>query len=209
MKTRTSSHKIYIAVSLLLFFVLTGFNRKEYKRKSILNMVKIPGLQTGDIVLRDSKGLLASLFRKMSLKEKKYSHAGFIVKVNKHSYVYHFIDAEKNSGLSIDKLEDFAGNAACNSFVVYRPDYSSTQKKEIEDIIKDPENSNKTFDVDFNLKSDESLYCTEWIYKCLLATGFHPPVTKTCTAEYIAPDNLYLNNFVKRIAYVNYKPDQK
>lgn len=209
MKAFISFNRIYIIFSLVLFFVLTGFNRKEVNKHSNVCVVKLPELQTGDIVLRDSKGFLASMFRKMSLTERKFSHAGFIVKENNHNFVYHFIDGEKHSGLNIDKLEDFTTNTECNSYVVYRPDYSSEQKIEIQKLITDPQNKSKAFDIDFNLKSDQSMYCTEWIYKCLAATGLHPSVTKTCSAEYIAPDNLYLNNFVKRIAYVNYQPDQK
>ena len=63
-----------VAVFALIVY---AFNFPEHTAKNFA--YPIPNrLQTGDVILRDSKGILGSFFRNFSREERKYSHAGFI-----------------------------------------------------------------------------------------------------------------------------------
>jgi hypothetical protein len=64
------------------------------------------------------------------------------------------------------------------------------------------------FDLELDLSTDDKMYCSEIIYKSLLA------VTKTDTIEvdristtkpYIPLDKLYLNKFTRKLTHVEYK----
>jgi hypothetical protein len=201
--------KFFLRKSLLLpvaaSFVLlcAGFNNKA-KKKIIAPALNKNLYQTGDIVLREGKGLISSAFSKMSLKEKKYSHAGFIVTEGNEWLVYHFIDKGKK-GITVEKLEDFVSDEECSSFAVYHPAYSQDQQMTIASLIKNPVDRNKEFDSDFDLKTDDKFYCTEWIYKLLRQTGFDIPVSAVNNTEYVAPDNLYINNFTRRVTNESYQ----
>ncbi len=189
-------------ITLSLFCFNSSIGESEIEHPFVKSAVK---LQTGDLILRESRGILASLFRSMSLHEKKYSHAGIILNSHDSLYVYHFLDGVDHNGLIIDNISTFASSLECNSYAVYRPEYTAEQKKIVTGLLRNPSNKNKKFDNNFNLESDNQLYCTEWIYKLLVETGFHPALSIVDGFSYVAPDNLYLNNFVKKVSYVEYK----
>jgi hypothetical protein len=197
------ARKVYICIACSLLISGSGNYSKAGKSSGQHAVFNTSVLETGDVILRESNGLLAGVFKSFSLEEKKYSHAGFILKEKSNYYVCHFIDAS-SGGFTKESVIDFTSPDQCRSFAVYRPAYSPKQKQCITACINDPANKQLHFDDRFELKSDSSMYCTEWIYKCLMKAGFHVPVTKLDAVEYIAPDNLYINNFTLKILRIDY-----
>jgi Permuted papain-like amidase enzyme, YaeF/YiiX, C92 family len=189
-------------ITMSLFCFNTSIGEPEEKRPFFKSAADF---HTGDLIFRESRGLLSSMFKSMSLHEKKYSHVGIILKSSDSLLVYHFLDGTDHNGLKIDQISDFASSMECVSYAVYRPDYTAEQKKNITSLIENPSNKNKEFDHDFSLESDDKLYCTEWIYKLLVETGFHPSLSTIDGLRYVATDNLYINNFIKKVSYVEYK----
>ena len=193
-------------IGFLLLICTSGYHSKAKRNNYLQTVHSASSFQTGDIILRESNGFLAAVFKSFSLKEKKYSHAGFILKEDAGYFVCHFIDGSTSGYIKV-KLDDFISTDECSSYAIYRPSYSAKQQQCINDCINDPLNKQLQFDDRFELKSNKSLYCTEWIYKCLLKAGFVIPTTKVNSIEYIAPDNLYINNFTKIITYVEYSSE--
>ena len=168
-------------------------------------MMIIENLQTGDVILRDSKGLIGSFFRNLSQTDKKYSHAGFIRVIDGKYWVCHYIDQENNKGLKIELLNDFIDQGKCNAFAVYHFNMNQQEKQNLSSIIYNSILYPLPFDNDFDLKSYDKLYCTEWISKSLMeAASLKIQTTKIAELEYVAPDNLYLSKNCKLVYQCNY-----
>ena len=193
---------LYIIFPLagIFFIVTTAFTKRSNPSEE--KVIPANSFHSGDIILRESHGMLGELFKSFSLNERKFSHAGFINSVNGEICVSHFTDEQK--GVVCEKLSVFISKDKCKSFAIFRPKYSISQSMSIKQIINDPGNRLIPFDSKFDLSSDDAMYCTEWVYKCLIKVDIHTPLTQSKGGVYIAPDNLYINNLVKKIYEASY-----
>lgn len=202
---RKQPHHLYF--SLLLFTVFVNLIVYLQFTESIADTSKNRlesniKLQNGDLVLRNSKGLLSSVFRNSSLHQRRFTHAGLLHKINNKWFVYHFIDDDKKGGLHIEPLSHFIDNNTCIGYSYYRYNLNQKDQQKLDSIISIPENQFIPFDSAFDLSTDSSMYCSEWIAKTLSkATGVKNFIHQTSVAgyTYIAPDNLYLNMHCKLI----------
>ncbi len=200
---RKQPHSLYfsfllitIIVNLIVYF---QFTESIAHTSSSLNLKNIR-FHNGDLVLRNSKGLLSSVFRNSSLQEKQFTHAGFLYKIKNEWFVYHFIDDNKSSGLHIEALHDFIANEKCTAYAFYRYQLKTEEQYKLESIISSSKTELISFDSDFDLATDSSMYCSEWIAKTLskaVPLKHFIPETTVGTFTYIAPDNLYLNTHCK------------
>jgi hypothetical protein len=197
---RKQPHSIYcslliftIILNLVVYLQFTESTARTTKNQTLTNVE----LNNGDLVLRDTKGLLSTVFRNASLQEKKFTHAGLLHKSNTEWFVYHFMDGDNNqNGLHIEPLSKFINSDKCSSYAIYRYTLNSKQLQGLDSIISDTEKQVIVFDSDFNLKTDDAMYCTEWIAKTLEKVTDQKDFIAQTTFDnytYIAPDNLYLN----------------
>jgi hypothetical protein len=170
-----------------------------------VNITRAGKLHDGDIILRNSRGLLASLFRQTSQHEKKYSHAGIVINIDKKPYICHYIDNGEYDFI-IQPVENFASYDECSEFAAYRYELTEVMKQSIrQDVIANVKRP-LHFDTDFDFKSDNKLYCTEWISKCFLSVGINIPLSTSAGFDYVAPENLYLNTGCKKLFSYAYNP---
>ena len=159
-------------------------------------------LHDGDVVLRDGKGFISSVFRQSSLQQKRFTHAGFIHKKNNAIYVYHYLDDKAQSGLHIETFADYVSSDKSSAFAIVRYDLPAVALQQLNNYIATSPLFAVAFDSGFDLCSDSTLYCTEWIAKALAKASNQKdfiPETMVGSLTYIAPDNLYLNNHCKII----------
>jgi len=183
-------------VMLLLFAGMlyppqTGIARTSKSNKFIPIRAE---LHTGDIVFRQGKGLISEMFRKSSVKHQQYSHAGIIQITEKGVFVSHMIDdAEtKKSNLKTESIEEFCNSNEVKSYAVYRYGFLSGKENMVETYFNNLAIKNVEFDEEFNLDTDNKLYCTELIYKmCLTTANYRLPVSEIKGQPYVALDNLY------------------
>src|SRR4051812_24781052 len=66
-------------------------------------------IQSGQLIFRDGRGFISAVFKKLSLKDPKYSHAGIIHRENGKVYVYHMLGGEggKNNCMRKELLQSF------------------------------------------------------------------------------------------------------
>jgi hypothetical protein len=190
---------IYIIIFPSLFFTNTDKQRINSTFKFDETQ-----LQNGDIILRSGRGFLSEVFRSMSDKEKKYSHAGIIFFINKNPFVCHYIDAD-SIDFKVEPLNIFASSYQCSAFAVYRYNLSAKMQciivNEIHKNILHP----LPFDNRFDLRTDDSMYCTEWVCKCLSKSGIKIPYTNHAGFKYLSADNLYINTACKKINDYEYR----
>lgn len=162
-------------------------------------------IESGDIILRDSKGFFSQSFKKFSLKDKCYSHSGVIIRDpnNGKLYVYHCVGGEENvtNKMKKDPIEVFTTPESNYAFGIYHFNLSAAERTGFIAQVKEYYRQKMEFDLDMDLNTDNELYCTEMIYKSLkIATGKDfIPLTHAIGTTYIALDNLYLNDITNTV----------
>jgi len=201
--------KINVRFLFLIFTagLLTG-NQDVKNTKATISDFPVESLEkinTGDLVLRNGRGLVSEFFRNTS-HEKKYSHAGIASRENGIIWVYHILGTPGTKGIQKVKLEEFCNSIENSGFAVFKYEIGSLEKEMLLKYFNNDFN-HVIFDEKFNLETDDELYCSELIYKAVnYATGNKNliPVSKFREQPYISIDNLYLNNIAKPVFNFKY-----
>jgi uncharacterized protein YycO len=184
-------------------------------------------LQDGDLVTRSDDDFESITLQNFSNTDRTYSHSGIAFKEDSGFVVYHSMTGAENPSGSCrkDPIDSFVNPVKKTGFGIFRYALSAHEKEQLHAIVKHNHQVGIPFDVTFNINSDDSLYCSEMIYKGLKAAtnnrivlpvtllkNFRPKIMgyKYNQAflkkfEYISIDNLYLNSFCKEVIRVKYR----
>ncbi len=181
----------------------TAWNR--HKRDSCLGL-----LRTGDLLLRTGNDMTSRIFREMNRVNKTYSHGGLVVVEDGYPFVYHSIGGEDNPDerLRRDSADFFMSPANNLGFAVARYHLTDSVTGNLVGAIRTYYHRRPLFDMDFNLETDDKLYCSEFVYKALtIATG-NPrfiPQTSVLGYRFIGIDNLFINSNAFFVCELKYK----
>ena len=155
------------------------------------SLVNMNSIQDGDIVLRDSKSLIGSQFKKMSQHDKKFSHAGIIRKENGNAFVYHMANENGQSGLLKTKLNDFVNTKVCRYYEIVRYPLKDNMRTQLLNQIDLLLTDELHFDDEFVL-NNQSYYCSELIADLINTySSIRIPYSQIGDYKYYAIDNLY------------------
>lgn len=186
-------------------------------------------IQTGDLLLRKGNDFSSEQVRDMSKEDKTYSHAGIALIENKTVYVFHvepdfYYVKDKVRKESVDSFFNRVHNT---QFAVARFQLDSIEKKELIDYLEEKFRAGVAFDMAFDLKTDDKMYCSEMIKKGLAKAShnrieievqrltdkskfkiikqyFKVPEKRFVNMEIIPIDRLYLHpscRIIKRYTY--------
>ena len=175
-----------LVVNVALVFLIKSNNQEDYQANINLNSV-----QDGDIVLRDSRGLIGSQFKLMSQHDKRFSHAGIIRKENNALYVYHMANENGQSGLIKTTFNAFTNCAVCRAFEIVRYPMKEQARSNFLNQIKLVIQYKIHFDDEF-LLNNQSYYCSELIADLMNRySDIRIPYSQIGDYKYYAIDNLY------------------
>jgi hypothetical protein len=194
--------------ALILLVVLGGLNRMAYKdgyksneqigldKTEHLLDSSIHLLRQGDLVLRQGKDLTSYMIRRTNIIDKNYSHCGLVQIENGYPFVYHFIEGKRRNkhGLLRDSAATFFSTEYNNSGAAMHYDLSPQQIAKQTGLIHQYYHTQLSFDPDFDLKTDDKLYCAEFVYKVMNAVANDSPFIKKMVVngfEYVPIDYLY------------------
>jgi len=117
--------------------------------------------QNGDLLYRAGNGFFSKYFRQVSDSVKTFSHAGLVQVEGDSVYVIHSEASELTFIGYVQRvpLEEFL--KGIDTWALYRLDRSKTERKKIIDIAHGYHLKKVPFDMDFNMKDDKEIYCTE------------------------------------------------
>lgn len=151
--------------------VLTKEDSLKEERKienafRIIDSVK-NSVATGDLIVRTGNDFTSESLRSLNQRDKTYSHCGIASIENDTLYVYHSLGGEWNPDQRIrrDRFELFAEPYSNRGIGIYRytltaPDIDSLMK-----TVKQLYHIGIMFDMDFDLQSNNRMYCAEFVYK--------------------------------------------
>jgi hypothetical protein len=129
---------------------------------------------TGDLVLRTGNDFTSESLRNLNQKDKTYSHCGIASIENDTLFVYHALGGEFNPDQQIcrDPFEIFADPSGNRGMGVYRYQLTEAEIVQLMITVKKLKALGVTFDMKFNLQTNDKMYCAEFVYKaCVMGTN--------------------------------------
>jgi hypothetical protein len=166
-------------------------------------------VKTGDLIVRTGKDFTSETMRLLSTKDKTYSHCGIASIENDTLFVYHSIGGEWNPDQKLrrDAFENFCNPYENRGFGIFRYKITSGEDVNLIKAVHKFYNKKIMFDMQFNLGSDDRMYCSEFVYKAIEQATDNKIVLPTTTinhTKFIALDNLFINPFcseIKRVVF--------
>ena len=168
-------------------------------------------LQTGDLVLRHSEGFSSDIFKGASKRENLYSHAGIALRnLDGTVEVYHMLGGVENPNFNLkkDSVQAFVSPTFAKAFAIYHYDFTDEERIHIDSLVRYYYKSNLQFDMDFDLKSDKKMYCSEFVYKVILFATHRKDYIHLSVEngkKFVGIDDLYLNIHSTLLINKNYE----
>lgn len=187
-------------------------------------------IRPGDLLLRTGNDYASDQIKTFSKHDKTYSHGGIAVVDSNGIFVYHI---EPDFNYINDKVRKEPLDSFCDpnknlGFAIGRYSINETETKTFLNYLEKQYQSKVAFDMVFDLKSDDKMYCSEMIRKALLtATNnrisikvdrlddrrkyklikqyFKVPEQRFANMDVVMIDQLYLNPACKIIQQFTFK----
>ncbi|MEO6405701.1 MAG: YiiX/YebB-like N1pC/P60 family cysteine hydrolase [Ferruginibacter sp.] len=183
-------------------------------------------LKEGDIVVRMNHDPFSEFIRYFNKKDKRFSHAGIVIRDGKQLMICHMASEEGNPMKLMlkQKLAQFADPHHNYGYAIYRYTFTEPELDSMRRLLNYWCRLPVHFDTAFNLASDNELYCSEMVQKAILkstqnrikisSTSLNSLEANALRSYYkiplkpgmqiIAIDDLYVNVACKNIAGFTY-----
>ena len=200
------------------------------ERWKVINVL-VDSIREGDLVLRCGNDFTSESLRDFSQQEKLYSHSGIALMNDGVMYVYSNMAGDLNPDeiMRRDNVDSFLTPANNIAAGVYRFDLSGEELEKLKIIVSGHYTNKLQFDMNFDLLSDNKMYCAEMIAKSVeqatanrilipksmvndelrqkylkmaLQKKVIPSAKSADQREYWSIDNLYLNSHCREVIKV-------
>ena len=185
-------------------------------------------IREGDLVLRCGNDYVSESLSDFSQQEKLYSHSGMAIMDDGIMYVYSNMAGDINPDeiMRRDIIDSFITPANNVAIGIYRYDITTSELEKLKRIIHDHYLNKLQFDMNFDLSTNDKMYCAEMIAKAveeatlkrivfskslinnalkekylkkLLQKRIIPSANVADKREYLAIDNLYFNPHCREV----------
>ncbi len=167
-------------------------------------------VQTGDIITRTGNDFTSQSLRKLNRRDQTFSHCGIASIEQDSLFIYHALGGEWNPAQCLlrESFEAFTSPVDNTAAGLFRFNIPSETKKRLIESAQHFYQQQIKFDLDFDLKTDDKMYCAEFIYKCFLrasdsAIRFRHSFIKNF--EFIGVDDIILDSLSHKIGFLNYR----
>ena len=214
-------------IGCLIFFLLSCNSKNDYHPLIISKSDSIAEAQknarafsqidsvkkmitTGDLVVRTGNDFTSESLRSLNQRDQTYSHCGIASIENDSLFVYHSLGGEWNPDQKIrrDPLEVFAEPYSNRGIGVYRFSLSEPEVKTLMVTVKKLHDMGIMFDMKFDLKSNDHMYCAEFVYKSyVMGTNgkLRFNISHIGNFAFIGVDDLFLQPLCKEQMKILYK----
>ena len=167
-------------------------------------------LRNGDLVLRTGADVISYMLCQLNQENKTYSHCGLVMIENDYPFVYHSIGGEDNPDEKIrrDSAKNFFSPVHNRGFGIARFDADSIHVNNLRQVVQRLYKEGHKFDLDFDLGTNDRLYCAEFVYKAvdeaMNDTSYIRPITRK-GFTFVGIDNLFCNSHTHVVCQIEYK----
>jgi len=188
-------------------------------------------IREGDLVLRCGNDFISESLSDFSQREKLFSHSGIAMMDNGTMYIYSNMAGDINPDeiMRRDLVDSFITPVHNVAVGVFRYDITTTELEKLKNIIHTHYMNKLQFDMNFDLSTDDKMYCAEMIAKSveqatekritfskslitpglkekylkkLLEKKVIPSAKVAEQREYLALDNLYMNPHCRKVTQI-------
>jgi hypothetical protein len=214
-------------IGCLIFFASACQNNKGYNsykptlqdtlakeafiQSAFIKIAKAKKLvHSGDIITRTGNDFTSQSLKNLNQRDKTFSHCGIASLENDTVFVYHSLGGEWNPNQKIrrDPFEVFADPYNNNEIGIFRFSVSDTLLQNLVSVAKNYYTQGIMFDMDFDLKTDDRMYCAEYVYKSLEKASnkrLQFALSHIGKFEFIGVDDIYLHPLCKKLFHLIYK----
>lgn len=158
-----------------------------------------PLIRQGDMITRTGSDFTSESLRQLSFTDKTYSHCGIASIEHDTVFVYHSLGGEWNPDekLRRDPLELFCNPEENRGFGVFSFNFTARQLKNLDSIVKAWYHNGLMFDMQFDLSTNDRMYCAEFVSKAISQCSgqqIHFSTSHINNFEFVAVDNIFLNS---------------
>jgi hypothetical protein len=155
-------------------------------------------IRSGDLVFRTGNDLTSFYFKQLNVSDNTYSHCGIALVQKDQVYIFHALGGSFNPSQRVlfERFEDFISPGANDGFGVFRYAFSPAEQQMVIKTADSIRNAGTVFDMEFELGTNDKMYCAEFIYKTILwgtRGRIKPGTTNPGLKEGVTTDNLFLN----------------
>lgn len=164
-------------------------------------------LQTGDLVFRRGNDFASQTFANINREDRRFSHVGLVSVENNQAFIFHAIGGSFNPDQKIKKesFKVFAAPDQNRSFGIYRADDTNATK--IPAMLDSLYHAGVPFDLMFDMKTNDRLYCSEMVYKVLqkCRPDLDIKTSKLKEREYVSTETFTLSKDLRQILFFELK----
>jgi hypothetical protein len=189
--------------------VLTGKGTEDALiRKKIDSVGAL--LHTGDVVFRSGRDATSHMLSQLNPSDKSWSHCGIVIIEHGYPFVYHSIGGEDNPDqkLKRDSARLWFSSKTNSGLGVARYPLSEKGLRRLTETVRRLYSEGRMFDMEFNLKSDDRLYCSEFVYKAFIQATEDSSYLQTISVNgfrYVSIDRIFMNPHARLICRMRYK----
>lgn len=181
--------------------LVTAFNKIE---KAILL------IHSGDIITRTGNDFTSQSLRSLNQRDKTYSHIGIASVENDSVFVYHALGGEWNPDEKIrrDYFPLFADPVNNNEIGIFHLNITETSSERIARQARVFYQQGISFDMKFDLQTDDKMYCAEFVYKTLnnaLGEKIKIPLSHINQFKFVGVDDIFLLPYTKCIEKIKFR----
>ncbi len=203
-----SNHK---EISTLVMSHEDSLSYKKFIQRAFTEIASIKKyVQNGDLITRTGNDFTSESLRSLNQKNKTYSHCGIVSIENDSIYIYHSVGGEFNPDQKLlrETFEIFSEPYNNRGIGIYR---FKIDENDVQQVIATAQQFFKRglmFDLDFDLKTNERMYCAEFVSKTYQKASNSKLLFSTshiANFEFIGVDDIFLHPSCRKIASVVYK----
>ncbi len=165
--------------------------------------------ETGDIITRTGNDFTSQSLRTLNRRSKLFSHCGLIRIENKEPVVYHILGGEWNPDQKIlrQSVAAFCNPTENKGVGLFRLTADTSTKAKFLERLLVFQRQPVSFDMAFDLQTDDRLYCAELIAKSIEqadGSSFQFNRSRLGDKLFIGVDDLFLAPFVKPVFQLFY-----
>ncbi len=173
--------------------------------KSLSSLIK-----TGDLITRTGNDFTSESLRSLNRRDKKYSHCGIAIIENDSVFIYHALggDFNPNQKLLRESLINFADPSSNRGIGLFRFNSNADLNANISQIVQQHFKEGLSFDMDFDLSTDNKMYCAEFVAKSYISASnniLNFNKSKIEQFTFYGVDDIFLNPFCIQIKELTYK----
>lgn len=143
------------------FFLLPVASTVKLKKQEPYSF---KNLKTGDLICRYGTDIISYMLQQSNPRKKWYSHCGILIDSNQKYWVVHIMG---NGGVKIETIENFCDPSVASKIGIYRYAIADSLRKTMREKARALLTQSISFDFEFDLQTNNKLYCSELVWTLL------------------------------------------